>query len=200
MTDEVVLYYNPQSRAQTIRWMLEEVGAPYRLEQISFDASGQKSPEFLALNPMGKIPTILHRGTVVTESAAIIAYLADAFPEAGLAPAVDSPERGTWYRWLFFGGSCFEPAMTDTMLKRPEVPKMSLGWGDFEDVLKTLKVALAPGPYLLGDKFSAADVYIGACLGWGRMFGAPGIGGEPVFDAYIERVQGRPAYQRATAQ
>jgi glutathione S-transferase len=199
MSEEVVLYYNPQSRAQTARWMLEEVGAPYRLEQISFDAGGQKSPAFLALNPMGKIPTIVHRGAVVTETAAIIAYLADAFPAAGLAPPVDSPQRGTWYRWLFFGGSCFEPAMTDKLLNRPEAPKMSLGWGDFEDVLKTLKVALTPGPYLLGDRFSAADVYIGACLGWGKMFGALGIAGEPVFDDYIERVQGRPAYQRATS-
>lgn len=200
MRDEIVLYWNPRSRAQMAHWMLEETGAPYRKVLIDFEKNEQKAPDFLKINPMGKLPTIVHRGTVVTETAAIIAYLADAFPQAGLAPAPGDPQRGAYYRWLFFGAGCFEPALLDTMMKRPPVErKMAVGWGSYADVLSTLKTALATGPYLLGDKFTAADVYIGAELGWAMMFGAPNVKGEKVFDDYVARVQARPAYKRSAA-
>ncbi len=200
MTEEIVFYHNPRSRAQMAHWMLEEAGAPYRIVPVDFEKGEHKTPSFLALNPMGKLPTIVDRGTVVTETAAIIAYLADAFPKAGLAPPVGDPSRGTYYRWLFFGAGCFEPALLDTMLKRPPPErKMAVGWGSYEDVLATLKTALAMGPYLLGDTFSAADVYVGSELRWAMMFGAPGLKGEKVFDDYVARLATRPALQRVTA-
>ena len=200
MTDEIVFYHNPQSRSQMVRWMIEEAGAPHRIVPIDFAKNEHKAPAFLALNPMGKLPTIEHRGTVVTETAAIIAYLADTFPQAGLAPAPGEPARGAYYRWLFFGAGCFEPALLDKMMKRPEVERKSaVGWGSYDDVLATLKKALATGPYLLGEKFTAADVYIGSELNFAVMFGAPGLKGEPVIDAYLARLTARPAFQRAMA-
>jgi glutathione S-transferase len=197
MTDEVVFYHNPRSRAQMAHWMLEEVGAPYRIVPVDLAKREHKTPSFLSLNPMGKLPTIVHRGTPVTETAAIIAYLADVFPEAGLAPPTGDPLRGTYYRWLFFGAGCIEPALVDTMLKRP-LPEQNgaVGWGSYEDVLRTLKTALGRGPYLLGDRFSAADVYVGSELRWGMMFGAPGLRGERLFDDYVARLNARPALQR----
>jgi glutathione S-transferase len=200
MTDEIVFYHNPQSRSQMVRWMIEEAGAPHRVVPIDFTKNEHKAPAFLALNPMGKLPTIEHRGTVVTETAAIIAYLADTFPQAGLAPAPGEPARGAYYRWLFFGAGCFEPALLDKMMKRPEVERKSaVGWGSYDDVLATLKKALATGPYLLGEKFTAADLYIGSELNFAMMFGAPGLKGEPVIDAYLARLTARPAFQRAMA-
>jgi glutathione S-transferase len=200
MNDEVIFYHNPQSRSQMVRWMIEEAGAPHRIVPIDFAKNEHKAPAFLALNPMGKLPTIEHRGTVVTETAAIIAYLADTFPQAGLAPAVGDAARGAYYRWLFFGAGCFEPALLDKMMKRPEVERKSaVGWGSYDDVLATLKAALATGPYLLGDKFTAADLYIGSELNFAVMFGAPGLKGEPVIDAYLARLVARPAFQRAMA-
>jgi len=138
MTDEIVFYHNPQSRSQMVRWMIEEAGAPHRVVPIDFAKNEHKAPAFLALNPMGKLPTIEHRGTVVTETAAIIAYLADTFPQAGLAPAPGEPARGAYYRWLFFGAGCFEPALLDKMMKRPEVERQAaVGWGSYDDVLAT---------------------------------------------------------------
>lgn len=200
MTEEIVFYHNPRSRAQMAHWMLEEVGAPYRIVPVDFEKGEQKAPSFLALNPMGKLPTIVDRGTVVTETAAIIAYLADAFPKAGLAPPVGDPSRGTYYRWLFFGAGCFEPALVEQLLKRPPPEqKMAVGWGSYEDVLSALKTALGRGPYLLGDTFSAADVYVGSEVIWGMMFGAPGLKGEKTFDDYVARLNTRPALQRVSA-
>ncbi|WP_210497295.1 glutathione S-transferase family protein [Microvirga antarctica] len=200
MTDEIVFYHNPQSRAQMAHWMLEEVGAPYRIVPISFEKGEHKTPEFLAINPMGKLPTIVHRGVVVTETAAIIAYLADIVPAAGLAPGIGDARRGAYYRWLFFGAGCFEPALLDTMLKRPPVERKSaVGYGSYEDVIHALKITLEKGPYLLGDMFSAADVYVGSQINWARMFDAPGLKGDPVFDAYITAITDRPAYKRVAA-
>ena len=200
MTDEIVFYHNPQTRSQMVRWMIEEAGAPHRVVPIDFAKNEHKAPAFLALNPMGKLPTIEHRGTVVTETAAIIAYLADTFPQAGLAPAPGEPARGAYYRWLFFGAGCFEPALLDKMMKRPEVERRSaVGWGSYDDVVATLKTALAAGPYLLGEKFTAADVYVGAELGFAIMFGAPDLKGDPAIDGYLARLMARPAWQRATA-
>ncbi len=199
MSDEVVFYHNPRSRAQMAHWMLEEVGAPYRIVHIDFEKGENRAPKFLKINPMGKLPTIVHRGVTVTETAAIIGYLADAFPKAGLAPALDDPARGTWFRWLVFGASAFEPALLDTMLKRSEAPRSTAGYGSYEDVLGALETMLDPGPWILGDRFSAADVYVGAELAWGSSFGAPGLADRPKLAAYIERVKARPAYQRTVS-
>ncbi len=197
MTDEITFYHNPQSRASMAHWMLEEVGAPYTIVPIDFASGQNKTPDFLAVNPMGKLPTIVHKGVVVTETAAIIAYLADTFPAAGLAPAIGDPKRGTWYRWLFFGSGCFEPALIDTMFQRP-APENSaaMPYGTYGDMIGALKTALSPGPFILGDTFSAADVYIGSEINWAMMFGAPQIKGDAVFEAYVARVKQRPAYLR----
>lgn len=198
MSGEIVFYHNPRSRAQMVRWMLEEVGVPFRLVNIDFEKMEHKKPEFLALNPMGKLPTLVHGNTVITETAAIITYLADAFPAAGLAPAPTDPRRGTYLRWLFFGAGCFEPALMDTMFQRPPVErKGAVGYGSYEDTINALKTMLVPGPFILGEQFSAADVYLGAQLGWAMSFGAPGIKSEPRFMEYLARITARPAYVRS---
>jgi glutathione S-transferase len=195
MTDEVVLYSSPLSRGRIVHWMLEESGAPYRYELINLETADQKKPAFLAVNPMGKVPAIVHRGTVVTECGAICSYLADAFPASGLAPAVDSPARGTYYRWMYFGAGCVEPAVIDRMLQRPEVSRpIALSYGSYADTLNTLEQALAPGPFILGKLFSAADVYVGSQVMFGMMTKA--LEPRPAFLDYASRLQQRPAYQR----
>lgn len=197
MTEKIVFYHNPQSRAAIVHWMLEEVGCDYDVRHIDFQKGDNRTPEFLSLNPMGKIPTLVVGGTVITEAPAIIAWLADAFPDADLAPLPRSSERGTYYRWLFFGGSCIEPAMTDEMFKRPAIErKGTLGWGSYADVIDTIEKALEPGPYLLGEKFTGADVYIGSLLSWGGMFGAPRLKESRPISAYVQRCTDRPAYRR----
>ena len=199
MTDEVLLYYNPRSRARIAHWMLEEIGAPYRIELVRFDQREHKSDAFLAINPMGKLPAIAHRGVVVTEAAAICAYLADAFPEAGLAPALDDPARGTYLRWLFFAAGCVEPAMMDKMLSRQPVEHPGrIGYGTYDDTMGTIELALAPGPFILGERFSAADVYVGSQIGFGMM--TKSIEPRPSFAAYQARLAERPAFQRVMAE
>jgi glutathione S-transferase len=199
MTDAPLrFYYNPQSRAATVHWMLEELGVPYEMHVLRFDKAEHKTPEFLAINPMGKVPTIKHGDVVVTESAAICTYLADAFPAAGLAPAIGDPRRGTYLRWLFFSGSCIEPAVADKALKRePGKPSM-MGYGSFEDTMNAAAQAVAKGPYVLGDQFSAADVILGSMLMYGMMFNI--IPERPEFTAYAERLKARPALQRSEAK
>lgn len=199
MKDEIVFYHNPMSRGQIAHWMLEEVGAPYRIELLSFDKNEHKKPEYLKLNPMGKIPTIVHRGTVVTEAAAICAYLADAFPEKKLAPALDDPRRGSYFRWLFFGAGCIEPALTDKSFPRKETKPSQLAWGSVDDTLNTLEKALTPGPFLLGEAFSAADVYVGSELFWGMLM-IKVIEPRPVFSQYCERLAARAANKRVQEQ
>ncbi len=195
MGDEVVFYSSPMSRGRIVHWMLEEVGATYRYEVVNLETRDQKKPEYLALNPMGKVPTIVHRGAVVTECGAICAYLADAFPAARLAPPTDSPARGTYYRWLFFGGSCFEPAFIDRMLSRPPASRPgAVGYGSYEDTIATLVRALSPGPHILGREFSAADVYVASQVAFGMMMKA--LEPLPVFQEYTSRLQQRPAYKR----
>jgi glutathione S-transferase len=199
MSDEIVFHHNPMSRGRIAHLMLEEVGAPYRIVLHSFDRREHKTPEYLAINPMGKIPAIEHRGVVVTEAAAICAYLADAFPAAGLAPAPTDPARGPYMRWLFFGAGCIEPAMTDRALQRPPVERPStIGYGSYEDVLGALETAVTPGPFILGDRFSAADVYVGSQIGWGLMTKA--LEPRPVFVSYAARLRDRPAFARMAAQ
>ena len=198
MSDEVVFYHNPKSRSQMAHWMLEEAGAPYRIVPIEFGEGehGNRAPDFLQVNPVGKLPTIVHKGVTVTETAAICLYLADAFPAAGLAPATDDPRRGTYYRWMVFPASVFEPAMLDVLMKRPEVSKMTAGHGSYEDAIKGFRAALSNGPYILGDTFSAADVYLGSELRFGMMFGAPDLKGEPLFEDYVAQLTERPAFKR----
>ena len=195
MVAELVFYTNPMSRGRIVRWMLEEVGAPYRTEVVEYDA--MKSPAYLAVNPMGKVPAIKHGDTVVTEAAAICAYLADAFPQAGLAPPVNDARRGPYYRWLFFAAGCVEPAgwFAAMQLETPPERRRMLGFGSMKDTLDTLELALQPGPYIVGDQFTAADVYVGSQIGWGTNFGW--LEKRPSFMAYLERVLARPAWKRA---
>jgi len=199
MADEIVFYYNPMSRARTIHWMLEEVGAPYRIEIINLQKNEQKQPAYLAINPMGKLPAITHRGVVITETAAILTYLADAFPAAKLAPRLDEPARGTYLRWMFFGAGCVDPGMMDKMLERPVPEKtVAIGYGRVEDVIDTMEKAITPGPYILGQDFSAVDLYICAQLGFGLMVKT--IEPRPAFQAYLQRCSQRPAYKRYMEQ
>lgn len=199
MSDEIVFYHNPMSRGRMVHWMLEEVGVPYRVELLRFDKGENKKPAFLAMNPMGKIPTIVHRGTVITETGAIIAYLADEFPTAKLAPAIGEAARGSYLRWMFFAQGCIEPAIIDRMLSRPPVDKpTALGYGNYDDVVHAVETALTPGPYILGSRFSAADVYIGSQLGFGMMMKS--LDPRPLFQSYLGLLAQRPAYKRFTEQ
>lgn len=195
MTEPVVFYHNPMSRAGIVHWMLEEVGAPYETKLLDFEKREHKSPEYLAINPMGKVPAIVHRGVVVTEAGAICAYLADAFPEAGLAPALDDPARGTYYRWLFFAAGCVDPAVVDKAFERlPLEHEGAVGYGTYENTLNALETALSPGPFILGERFSAADVYVGAQVAWGLRMKSIKV--RPAFEAYAARCTGRPASAR----
>ena len=199
MSDSIVFFHNPMSRGRIVHWMLEEVGAPYEVKLLSFDKAEHKRPDYLALNPMGKIPAIVHRGVVVTESAAILAYLADAFPDAGLAPGLTDPLRGQYLRWLFFGAGCVEPAMVDKMLSRAPAERTgAVGYGTYEDTMNTLEHALKPGPFILGARFSAADVLLASQIGWGMMTKA--IEPRPAFLEYLQRTSDRPAFERAKTQ
>ena len=199
MSAEVVFYHNPLSRGRMVHWMLEETGAPYKIELLSFDKGENKKPAFLAVNPMGKIPAIVHRGTVVTECGAIITYLGDAFPAAKLAPAVDDAARGTYLRWMFFGQGCIESALIDRMLSRPPVDRpAALGYGKYDDVVHAVEKALTPGPYILGERFSAVDVYVGSQLAFGMM--TKSLEPLPIFQSYVGLLAQRPAYRRFNEQ
>ncbi|HEX7388563.1 MAG TPA: glutathione S-transferase family protein [Acidiphilium sp.] len=193
---ELVFYTHPQSRGRTVRWMLEEIGQPYRTEVLGYGTT-MKAPAYLAINPMGKVPAIRHGDTVVTEGAAICAYLADAFPEAGLAPKPDSPLRGPYYRWLFFVSGPWESAFNDKALgfAVPEDRRRMVGYGCYEDAVNTLEYAVSRPDYLLGDSFSAADLYVGSHIGFMLQFGM--LEKRPAFEAYAERTLSRPAAIRA---
>jgi glutathione S-transferase len=196
MSDELVFYTNPMSRGRVVRWMLEEVEQPYRTELLDYGTS-MKAPEYLAINPMGKVPALRHGEIVVTECAAICAYLADAFPAAGLAPRSGDQLRGPYYRWLFFGAGPLEAAWTNQALGfvvPPDRERMA-GYGNFAAVLNALEVSLARGSYLVGDSFTAADLYIGANLGFGLDFGM--IDKRPAFVNYVSRLRSRSAAVRA---
>jgi glutathione S-transferase len=198
-SDEIVFYTNPMSRGRIVRWMLEEVGQPYQAEVLSFGDS-IKAPAYLAINPMGKVPAIVHRGVVVTEAAAICAYLADAFPQAGLAPANDDPLRGSYLRWLFFAAGPVEAAVSAKALGllAPAERSGMVGYGSFEQVVDTLEqVAADARPWLLGEQFSAADVYVGSQILWGQMFKT--LPERTAFAEYGQRLRERAAWQRATA-
>ena len=196
MADELVFYTNPMSRGRIVRWMLEETGCDYRTEVLGFGKE-MKAPAYLAVNPMGKVPAILHKGTVVTEGAAICAYLADAFPEAGLAPAPGDAHRGTYYRWMFFAAGPMEAALSNKAFgfEVPTDKQRAIGYGSIDDVLKALEQAVTQSEYIAGDRFSAADVYVGSQIGWGMMFGT--LEKRPAFEAYWQRIGNRPAAIRA---
>lgn len=196
---ELVLFTNPMSRGRIARWMLEEVGEPYRVELLDYGPSGMKSAAYRAINPMGKVPAIRHGDVIVTEAAAICAYLADAFPQSGLAPASGSPERAPYYRWLFFAAGPLEQAVVNKACGFEASTEQSrmIGYGSYGDALDALEAAVSAGDYLAGGQFSAADLYVGAQLGWGLAFGT--IEKRPAFTAYAGRMTGREAYRRAAA-
>lgn len=195
MTDEVILYTNPQSRGRIARWMLEEVGAPYRAEVLEYGGS-MKAPAYRKINPMGKVPAIVHGSEVVTEGAAICAYLAEAFPQAGLAPKPE--ERASYYRWLFFAAGPLESAIIDfkTFGVAPDAEKqMMVGYGSYEAVLDNLSNWFMGHTYVTGERFTAADVYVGSQINWGLQFGT--IEKRVEFVDYARRVTDRDAYRRA---
>jgi glutathione S-transferase len=192
------LYHGSPSRSSIVHWMLEEVGEPYEIELLDLKAGDQRTPAYLAINPMGKVPALADGAGNITEVAAICCYLADAYPEAKLAPAIGDERRGPYLKWLFFGPSCVEPAMIDKALKREAAPRSTAGWADYDTVIGVLRQTVAKGPYLLGEQFTAADVVIGSVIRWGMMFNMlPEI---PEFVAYRERLAARPALQRQIAK
>lgn len=193
---KLTFYSNPYSRARIVRWMLEELDVPYELEVLEFDGS-IKSEDYLAINPMGKVPAIVHGDTVVTETVAICAYLADQFPEKKLAPPVQSPLRGTYYRWLFFVAGPLEMASTARAFNWPinDEHTRAIGCGHIEDAANTLEASLAKKTYICGDHFTAADLVLGSYLGWQMM--QKNLEERPVFVDYVNNLQSRPAAKRA---
>jgi glutathione S-transferase len=196
---KLTLYHAAPSRSSTTHWMLEEVGEPFDIHLLSLTRGEHKSPEYLKVNPMGKVPALRHGDVVITENSAICAYLADEFPARKLNIPVGDPRRGVYLKWLFFGPSCFEPAVTDRAFPRKEPPRASaLGHGDYDTVVGVLADAVAKGPYLMGEQFTAADVVIGSGVRWGVQFKL--LPERPEFVAYAARVAERPALQRAEAK
>ncbi|MFN3944097.1 MAG: glutathione S-transferase family protein [Allosphingosinicella sp.] len=196
MSETLTFYTNPMSRGRIVRWMLEEIGEPYETVVLEYGPA-MKSPDYLAINPMGKVPAIRHGDEIVTETAAICAYLADMFPDKGLAPPCGNPRRGHYYRWMFFAAGPLEAAVTAKSLGllAPPDKKGMAGYGSFEETVDCLEHALKAGPFICGDHFTAADVYVGSQIGWGLMFGT--IDRRPAFAEYSHRLQSRPAAVRA---
>lgn len=197
MADELVFYTNPQSRGRIARWMLEEVGADYRTELVDY-ATTMKGEDYLSINPMGKVPAIVHRGKIVTECAAICAYLAEAFPAAELAPRDD--ERADYYRWLFFAAGPVEQAVTNNYAQfvPSQEQRRMFGYGSYDQTVDVLERAVQAHPYIAGDRFTAADVYVGSAVGWGTMFGT--LPKRDAFLAYFDRLKSREAFLRAAAK
>lgn len=191
----LVFFHNPQSRSCMTRALLEELGADYELCPIDFGKHEQRSPDYLAINPLGKVPAIRAGNEVVTETVALYVWLADLYPQAALAPALDDPQRGTYLRWLVFYAACMEPAIVDRALKREPGPHAQSPYGDFASVVAAISAPIERGPWLLGERFTAADVLWGNALGWITGFGM--LEATPAIAAYIERVKARPAQQRA---
>jgi glutathione S-transferase len=196
---KLTLYHAAPSRSSITRWMLEEIGEPYDIHLLSLSKGDNRAPEYLAVNPMGKVPALKHGDTVITEGAAICAYLADEFPRAKLNVPIGTPCRGVYLKWLFFGPSCIEAAMIDRASPRKEEARRAmLGYGDFDTVMDVTAKAVAKGCFLMGEQFTAADVIVGSTLRWGMMFKL--LPERPEFVAYTNRLAARPALQRAEAQ
>ncbi len=197
VNDTITFFHAPNTRSGGVRLLLEELEAPYDLHAINMKAGEQRQPGYLAVNPMGKVPAIRHRGELVTEQVAIFIYLADLFPQAKLAPALDDRLRGPYLRWLAYYGSCFEPAVVDRGLKREPGAATMVPYGDYDTMLKTLTDQLAKGPYLLGERMTAADVLWGTALTWTTMFKlVPEL---PVITNYIARLTARPSVAKVKA-
>jgi len=196
---KLTLFHSAPSRSSIVRWMLEEVGEPYDLHPLSLQRGEQQAANYLAVNPMGKVPALRHGDVVITEAAAICAYLADEFPDKKLNIPVGNPQRGVYLKWLFFGPTCIEPAITDHRFPRKEEPpRAMLGYGSYDTVVDVLAKAVAKGPCLMGNQFTAADVVIGSGLRWGMAFKL--LPERPEFVAYTARLAQRPALQRAEAK
>jgi glutathione S-transferase len=194
----VTLYHSPHSRSAGAHALLEELGADYELHLLNLEKGEQRQSDFLAMNPMGKVPTIKHGDAIITEQPAVYLYLADLYPEAGLAPALDDPLRGPYLRWMVFYGSCFEPALIDRAMKRDPGRPSQLPYGDFDTLFNTLLKQLSPGPYMLGERFTAVDVLWGMALKWVTAFKM--LPESPEIAAYVERVNSRPAMKRAATK
>jgi glutathione S-transferase len=195
--DTIVFFHSPNTRSSGARILLEELGAPHELRAVNMKAGEQRKPAFLAVNPMGKVPAVLHRGELVTEQVAIFLYLADLFPQAGLTPARDDRLRGPYLRWMAYYGSSFEPAVVDRALKREPGPLNMVPYGDYDTMLKTLTDQLAKGPYLLGERMTAADVLWGTALAWTTAFKiVPEL---PVIMDYVKRLGARPSVAKVKA-
>lgn len=201
-SNELVLYHVIPSRSSQVHWMLEEIGQPYRLVVLDRKKGENRTPEYLALNPAGKVPTLVHNGVAISETSAICCYLADLFPEAGLNIPIGHKLRGVYLKWLFYGPSCLEPAIIDRKFPRapivgtdPAAIRGALGWGDFETVMSILTRAVSTTPFLLGEQFTAADLIIGGGIRWGMFVKA--LPETREFKAYVERVTSRPAWLRA---
>jgi glutathione S-transferase len=193
MTEKPILYHMPNTRSGSAIFMDEELGGVCELRLVNLRAGDARKADYLKLNPMGKVPTLVHQGVVVTETAAICAYLADAFAQKGLAPAIGGPLRGAYYRWLFFSPSVVEPTMLDRLGKLTRENSTAAGHGDYERVMSTINAALSKGPWLLGERFSAADVVMGSTLNFATLFGAFPNDGH--IKNYVGRVTARPAFQ-----
>jgi glutathione S-transferase len=194
---DIVLYYAPRSRAFRALWFLEELGRPYRIALVDFAKGEHKGPEFLKLNPMGKLPTVVDQGLAVAESGAILMHLADKYSAGGLAPRPDDAKRADYLRWLFFAVGVMEPAFGEKFFKWEDIPRSRAAWGSFADMEKVVTDALAPGPFLLGDEFTAADVLVCANLHWGTVFKL--FPEEGAIADYVARCAARPALKRARA-
>ena len=196
MSGKITLHHAAPSRSSTALFMLEEIGAPYELKVLDLQKEEQHRPEQMAVNPMGKVPAIEHNGAVVTEVGAICTYLADAFPAAGLAPAIGDPLRGPYLRWMFFQGNCLEPAIIDHALKREPGRRGMMPYGDYDTTVGVLEKAIEKGPWFLGERYSAADVYVGSAIALGLQFKL--LPERDAFKRYADRLAQRPAQQRAT--
>jgi glutathione S-transferase len=195
---KLTLFHSPNTRSSGALTLLEELGVPYDLRVLNMKAGEQRRPEYLAVNPMGKVPALRHGDALVTEQVAIFLYLADLFPDAGLAPQIGDPLRGPYLRWMVYYAGCFEPAVIDCATARDPAPLPMSPYGDYDTMLKTVTDQLAKGPYLLGDRFTAADVLWGGALTWTTMFKlVPEL---PVITDYISRCTARPAVARVKAK
>jgi glutathione S-transferase len=198
MSSRITLFYAPQTRATGALALMEELDVPYNLEVLNHKAGETRSPRYLAVNPMGKVPAVVHNGALITEQPAVYLYVADLYPEKNLAPAIGDPLRGPYLRWLVYYGSSFEPAIVDRSQNNPPARPAMCPYGDFDTMLKTLNDQLRKGPWLLGEKFTAADVLWGIALRWTTGFKL--VPETPEIKAYVDRVQARPAIQRANAR
>ena len=190
-SSELTFFHSPNTRSTGALVLLKELGADYRLQVLNMKAGEQRQPPYLAINPMGKVPAVLHGDALVTEQVAVFLYLADLYPQAGLAPAIGDPLRGPYLRWMAFYGACFEPALVDRSMKREPAAPSTSPYGDFDSMFKTLTDQLAKGEYLLGARFTAVDVLWGTTLTWTTMFGL--VPETPVVRAYIDRINARPS-------